>query len=268
MFGKRPDGERVRGLSKTRAIMPFVSPRRNDSLVLYETDIEVDEALRFVEQENRNRPEDRPMTLFHLYLRSLARAYHARPGVNRFVAGYRLWARNHVAFTFSAKREVVDGSPMITVKRVFEPDETLEEMVDSILDVLAARRGGKKTGSDKEVDVVLRLPPWMTRLFIRLLHRANELGLLPRSMLDEDPLCTSCFVASLGSVNMEAGYHHLWEYGTCSIFAMLGAIHERADGKRVMVVKYTYDERIEDGLYGGITMDFIKEGVENPEQLR
>jgi len=268
MFGKRPDGERVRGLSKTRAIMPFISPRRNDSLVLYETDIEVDEALRFVEQENQHRPKDRPMTLFHLYLRSLALAYHSRPGVNRFVAGSRLWDRNHVAFTFSAKQEIVDRSPMITVKRTFEPDETLEEMVDSILDGLRARRGGKKTGSDKEIDIVLRLPAWMTRIFIWLLHRANELGALPRSVLDDDPLCTSCFVANLGSVNMEAGYHHLWEYGTCSIFAMLGAIHERADGRRVMAVRYTYDERIDDGLYGGITMDLIKDGVENPERLR
>jgi hypothetical protein len=268
MFGKRPDGQRVRGLSKTRAIMPFVSSRRNDSLVLYETEIEVDEALRFVERENQHRPEDRPMTLFHLFLRSLARAFQERPGVNRFVAGYRLWARNHVAFTFSAKREMVDGSPMITVKRIFEPDETLDEMVDSILDGLRARRGGKKTGSDKEMDVVLRLPAWMTRIFIWLLHQANQLGALPRSVLDDDPLCTSCFVANLGSVNMEAGYHHLWEYGTCSIFVMLGAIHERADGKRVMVTKYTYDERIEDGLYGGLTMEAIKDGVENPEGLR
>ncbi len=48
---------------------------------------------------------------------------------------------------------------------------------------------------------------------------------------------------------------------------MIGGVQERPDGTRMMEVKYTYDERVEDGMYAAISMQIIKEGVENPEKL-
>jgi len=267
MFGKRPDGEQIKDLSRLRAFMPFVSPRRNDSLVLYTTEIEVDEALAFIDRYNEGREEKRRMTLFHLYLRSLATAFHKRPGVNRFVAGGRLWQRNHVAVTFSAKQDLVDGSPMLTVKRIFPEHETLDQMVDSILDNLAARRRGRENRSDKEVKFALQLPPTLVKVGVWALHRANQLGLLSRGMIDDDPLFCSVFVANLGSVGLGAGFHHLWERGTCSIFGVMGRVEERPDGKRSMQVAYTYDERIEDGLYSYHSLEGVRERIENPELL-
>lgn len=268
MFGKRPDGHKIEDLSRLRAFMPFVSPRRNDALVLYTTEIEVDEAMAFVDQYNEGREEKRRMTLFHLYLRSLAQAFHARPGVNRFVAGGRLWQRNHVAVTFTAKQALEDFAPMHTVKRIFPEDETLEEMVDSITGRIRKRRGGEVTTSDKEVNLAMKMPVLVTRAAVWLLHKANMMHMLPKSMIDDDPMFTSVFIANLGSVGLDAGYHHLWEYGTCSAFGVIGKVHERADGKRVMNVKYSYDERVEDGLYAAFTMAQIKEKLEKPDSLR
>ena len=46
MLFTRPDGERIRDLSRMRKFMPFISPRRNDSLVLYQTEIELDTRMR------------------------------------------------------------------------------------------------------------------------------------------------------------------------------------------------------------------------------
>ncbi len=267
MIWSRADGDPIPNLSRMRKFMPFVSPRRNDALVLYTTRIELDAAFAFLDKLNATRPADRPVKLFHLYLRALSGVFHSRPGVNRFVAGGRLWQRNHVAVTFSAKQEILDGSPMLTVKRIFPEDEPLEQMVDSILDNLAERRRGRENRSDKEVKFALQLPPTVVKLGVWLLHRANQLGLLPRGMIDDDPLFCSVFVANLGSVDLDAGYHHLWEYGTCSAFAVIGGVQERPDGTRMMEVKYTYDERVEDGMYAAISMQIIKEGVENPEKL-
>ena len=268
MFGKRPDGHKIENLSRMRAFMPFVSPRRNDALVLYTTEIEVDEAIAFVERYNEGREENRRMTLFHLYLRALAMAYHARPNVDRFVAGGRLWQRNHVAITFTAKQSLEDGAPMHTVKRVFPEDETLEEMVDSIMGRIRKRRSGEVTTSDKEINLAMTMPVFVTRAAVWLLHKANMLHLLPKKMIDDDPLFTSVFIANLGSVGLDAGYHHLWEYGTCSAFGVIGKVHERADGKRVMNVQYSYDERVEDGLYAATTMGQIKDKLEKPGELR
>lgn len=268
MFGRRSDAQPVRNLSATRRFMPYLSTRRNSSLVYYTTEIEVDAALDFLEKENQGRAQDREMTLFHLYLQCLALALHERPGVNRFVEGGRLWQRDGVWITFSAKQALLDGAPVLTIKRRFDPDQDLITMVDAMVDELHQRRAGRRTTSDREVDWALKMPGFLISLGMGLLRLGNRLGLLPRSMTESDPMFSSVFVANLGSVGLDAGYHHLWEYGTCSIFAVLGRIRRRADGAQVVDVKYSYDERIEDGLYAAITMDGIRQRLEDPALLK
>jgi len=268
MFGRRSDATLVTGLPTVRRFMPFISPRRNDSLVLYTQEIEASAALQFVEDYNASRDADHRITLFHLLLRAIAMAIHQHPGVNRFVAGGRLWQRHGVWITFSAKQEILPGSPLLTIKREFLESEDLDGMVEAIVSNIRSRRRGKKTTSDKEMNLASRMPPWATLLTVKFLKLMNRIGALPKGMIDSDPLYTSLFAANLGSVGLDAGYHHLWEYGTCSMFAVMGRLKQRHDGVSVFEVQYTYDERMEDGLYGGLAMANIKKFVENPQTLR
>ena len=267
MFGRRADGEQVRDLSVTRRFMPYLSPSRNGSLVYYTTEIEVDPALAYIEELNRDRADERRITFFHLFLQSLGIGLTEREGVNRFVAGGKLWQRRGVWLTYSAKQEIVDGAPVLTLKHRFDPAEGLPAMVDRLLDELHSRRGGKESQADKEVSLAIRLPGFVLRAVLALLRAADYLGLLPRFMIEDDPMFSSVFVANLGSVGLDAGYHHLWEYGTCSIFAVVGQVHSRPDGARVVEVKYSYDERIADGLYAALTLSAVKERLENPRAM-
>lgn len=268
MFGRRPDATLVKALSATRRIMPYISPRRNDSLFYMNQDIGVEAALEFLEKRNRERPPERPITLFHLFLASCAQVLLLRPGVNRFVTNGQLWQRDGAWITFSAKKELVDGSPLLTIKRQFHPDsETLEQAVDAIYDKLQFGRSGRKTTSDKEVSLLLRLPGWSIKWALALSRLANRYGVLPKGMIDSDPLFTSVFIANLGSIDYPAGFHHLWEYGTASLFGVMGRIEPGPDGRRKMTVAWTYDERIEDGLYSYYTLELIRQRLENPELL-
>ena len=61
---------------------------------------------------------------------------------------------------------------------------------------------------------MLRLPGPLIRLPLAIARLADYFGLLPRKMIDADPLYASVFIANLGSINYPAGFHHLWEYGT------------------------------------------------------
>ncbi len=207
MFGKRPDATLVRDLSTMRRFMPYVSPRRNDSLFLMNQEIGAEAAFEFIAKKNKERPRNRPITLFHLYMRALSMALLLRPGVNRFIKAGRVWQRDGVWITFSAKRKLIDGSPMITIKRRFHPEsETLDEMVDATYELLRAGRRGKQTTSDKEMKWMLRLPGPLIRLALAIQRLADHFGLLPRKMIDADPLYTSVFLANLGSIDYPAGF--------------------------------------------------------------
>ena len=268
MLPWRPDAKRVENLSPMRRFMPYISPRRNDSVFYMYQDIEVEAALEYLEKANRERPPERRLTLFHLFMRSTAQSMCLRPGVNRFVKGGRLWQREGVYVTFSAKREIADGSPMLTVKRRFHPEtESLDEMVDGVLARLNPQRAGKKTQSDKEMNLMLRLPGPVIQLLMKAAGLLDYFGLLPRAMIEADPLYTSVFLANLGSIDYPAGHHHLWEYGTCSIFGVMGKIEPGPDGRRKMKVAWTYDERIEDGLYSYHALEGIRQRIESPELL-
>lgn len=268
MFGRRVDGKRIRDISVTRRFMPYLSPRRNSSLVYYTTEIEVGPALEYVAELNRERAEEERVTFFHLFLRSLGIGLTEREGVNRFVAGGKLWQRHGVWITYSAKQAIVDGSPVITLKHRFDPQESLDAMSGRLLGDLHARRQGRESRADKEVNLAIRLPGFVLRALLAVLRTADYLGLLPSSMIEGDPMFSSAFVANLGSVGLDAGYHHLWEYGTCSIFAVVGQVHSRTDGTQVVEVKYSYDERIADGLYAALTLVGVKERLENPRTMR
>jgi hypothetical protein len=268
MFSRRPDATLATDIPMMRRFLPYASPRRNDSLFYMMQDIEVEAALEFLEKKNRERPPDRPITLFHLFLRSCSQALYLRPGVNRFVKGGKLWQRNDEMLSFSALKEIKDGSLMLMVKRRFHPTtETLDEMADEIYERLSTSRSGKKTTSDNEMNLLLKLPSFVIRSIMFLIRVADNLGVLPRVMMDGDPLYTSAVIANLGSIDYPAGFHHLWEYGTCSLFGVMGKIEPGENGRRKITVAWTYDERINDGLYSYFTLTGIRERVENPEML-
>jgi hypothetical protein len=267
MFGRRPDARLVEELAPIRRFMPFISKRRNDSLVYFAQDVDVEAALAFVDEKNAARPADAPLTLFHLVLRALARVFDERSRLNRFTAGGRVWQRDGIWITFSAKQRMDDGAPIITVKRRFDLDESLAGMVDRLHAELRAGRSGRQTTSDREVGLLLRLPAFLTRAVVGLGRLGNELGLLPRAMIESDPMFSSIFVANLGSVGLEAGYHHLWEYGTIPIFCVVGRIKPGPRKRRIVTFKYTFDERVEDGLYCARSLELLRDLLANPEKL-
>jgi len=48
---------------------------------------------------------------------------------------------------------------------------------------------------------------------------------------------------------------------------VIGRITPDAAGRRTVTLKYTYDERVEDGLYCARTLERLRERLEHPEKL-
>jgi hypothetical protein len=76
----------------------------------------------------------------------------------------------------------------------------------------------------------------------------------------------------MASLGMPPVYHHLYEYGTCSIFSSIGrpvgepgSPTSGPDRRRVMTVRWTYDERGDDGLNAWYALRRFKQVIEDPE---
>jgi hypothetical protein len=271
----RSDGTAITELSNVRRIMPFLMPTANGAYVLFEQMIDHAPARRLLEALNARRPADRPITLFHLVLRTMGMGFATYPRLNRFVAGSRLYARRGIWLSFSAKKSLDLDASIFTQKMRFEPEEPLEAMVDRIYDGLREGRSDRESTTDKEIKFFLRLPAPLLRLGVRIVRWLDGYNLLPQRFIENDPMYASIFAANLGSVGLDAGFHHLYEYGSIPIFVVLGRIHSvpvvLSDGtvgaREVFVLRYTYDERVEDGFYAGRCLDQMKHWLENPEQL-
>jgi hypothetical protein len=270
---RRPDGVVAERVPLVRRFMPFIMRRRNESLVWFEQDVEVDAALGFAERFSREHGVR--LTFFRLVLRSIARVLDEFPRLNRYVVGRRLYQRTDVAISFSGKEAFEADAPLYVRKRVFPPGETLVEMTRSLGDSVRSGRAGEKTASDKEVSLLARLPRLAIDGVVTAGRWLDYFNLLPAGMIVDDPLYASAFVANLGSVGITGAYHHLYEHGTIPVFVVVGAyrpavvVSERGEPvvRRVSTLKYTYDERVEDGFYCARAVTRMKELLERPESL-
>ena len=270
----RPDGDLVRTESNVRRMIPYLMRGRNESAVYHEQHFDLTKARPWLRSYNRAHPST-PATLFHLLLVGIAQAFHERPGMNRFVSGGKIYQRKHVDLSFAAKKVMSETAPLVTVKMRFLPGEPFAMAVKRITDTIADARTDKMTRVDKELAVALALPGPVLRMVMAGLRGLDRVNLLPGSMIDSDPMYATAFVGNLGSLGLDNTFHHLYEYGTVSLFAAIGTTKKvlavGADGKPTVHVgtqiRWTFDERINDGYYCSTAIKVTQRVVEDPERF-
>ena len=276
MARDRFDGTPVPNVHPVRRIMPFIMPTKNGAFVLFEHDIPTAPLIAFLADANRNRPAERPITMFHCVLRAIGIALNEFPRLNRYVSGSRLYARKSVWLAFSAKQRLERDAPLFTAKVEVLPDEPLGAFVDRILSALGDGRSGKESHADREIKGFLKLPGPVLRAAVKMQRILDGWNLLPTSLLKDDPLYASAFIANLGSVGLDAAFHHLYEYGTIPIFVTMGRFHRApvvfengsVGSREVFVLRYTYDERVEDGFYAARALERLAACLGEPGTLR
>ena len=276
MARDRFDGTPVPDVHPVRRIMPFIMPSKNGAFVLFEHDIPTAPLVTFLADVNRQRPADRPVTMFHCVLRAIGIALTDFPRLNRYVSGSRLYARKGIWLAFSAKQRLERDAPLFTAKVELTAGEPLGTFVDRVLGVLGEGRSGKESAADREIKGFLKLPGPILRTAVKLQRILDGWNLYPSTLLVDDPLYASAFIANLGSVGLDAVFHHLYEYGTIPIFATMGRVHRApvvfengsVGSREVFRMRYTYDERIEDGFYAARALERLAACLAEPTTLR
>jgi hypothetical protein len=269
LFSRR-DGTLCRDVPAYRQIMPFIMRTRNESAVCFSQTLNLDRTMPWLEEQSARLGTR--CTLFHVFLYGVLQVLEQRPRLNRFVAGGRLYQRKGIWVSYSAKKALRDDAPIVVLKREFSPQHTFTELMAALAGDLKTGRSDEKSHVDKELRLVLALPGPIIRLLLRLQTGLYDWNLLPDAYTRPDPMYASMFIANLGSLKMDAAYHHLYEYGNIPIFAVVGRVHRAVqadhDGnavtRTVAQVKYTLDERTEDGLYCAQSLEVVRQVVEDP----
>lgn len=265
----RPDGTLL-DVHPVRRLMFFIMRSRNESQVYFDTQIDATRLLPYLEGARTHQG----VNFTHITVAAAGIALSANPRMNRFVVGKRLYQRKDRCITFSMKREKLGRKAKIaTVKTTLQDGESLSDLAKRINARIDEERSGKKTAGDKEVDSFNVFPRLVLLLGLPILELLDYYNLLPGVFIDQDPMYTSIFLANLGSLDMGAAYHHLYEYGNCPLFIMVGKIEEKpvvVDGQVVvrslLQVRFNFDERIDDGLNARYGIDAMKQILEDPER--
>ncbi len=288
LFIDRVDGRRLRKATPFTALMPYLLRGRNHSAVYFSRDIDVENALAYVHTRNARlesgalpgRPNldggpDGRYSLFGVVLSAAARVLALRPKLNRFVLRRSIYERNHLCFSFIVKKRLSEEAGETNAKVYFEPADTIAEAMARInAGIAAARSDSPGSGGDREAALAHALPGGKALLTgaFRFLDRLN---IAPGWMIRNDPLYTSIYFANLGSIGLDAPYHHLYEWGSASLFAVMGRIRRAetprgecgGDRRRYMNFKVSVDERIADGLYFAHSAALFNRFMTHPEQL-
>ena len=272
-LGDRYDGWRVNKVDPIFSVVPFILNKRVDSEVFFEIKIPIDKIEDFIKEHKKEIPD---LSIMHVVIASIVRLISQRPYVNRFVVWNKVFARNHVSFSLAIKRSLTDEGEETVIKPYFLPTDTLQDIVTKLNKELKDNQQvGQENSSDAISKVMGFLPDFLLRGVVVLIKQLDKVGLMPKPLFHASPFHTSIFLTNIGSIGIESIYHHLYEFGTCSMFAAMGKKSRSyeldkdgaASQSKTILLKFVLDERICDGFYYATTIRMIDKIISNPSVL-
>jgi pyruvate/2-oxoglutarate dehydrogenase complex dihydrolipoamide acyltransferase (E2) component len=272
----RFDGKLIKDLPPFNRFMPYLMKDKAGSVIYYEQDLDVTKALADIKEINRELIKERTLiTLFGVVVAAAARTLSQRPKLNRFISGYRYWQRNDIQITFVAKKEITDDGKEVNVKITFAPDETLASAAKKIHTEVKKAVSEDGAENEKVVDTIMKLPSFMVKILVKAMNFLDQHNLMARSLIESDPMWCSVFMTNVGSFGLDAPFHHLFERGNCPVFVSVGKVREEfkmnekgeVEKKSMLRLRYTFDDRIADGVYMGRALDLMRSYIENPSLL-
>lgn len=275
MFGIRSDGRRLKGADPIVMVTPYIMPTRVDAQNFCTLMLDYDPLVRYIKEK---RLQGHNMTFMTIILAAYVRVVSQCPELNRFVSNKQIFARNRISVSFVVIKggENGEGSEESVVKVEFDPGDTIFKVEEKIRQAIALGRGeGKDTPLANRLASVMLSIPGLATLVVTLARILDRYGLLPGFLYDASPFHTSLFISNMASLNMGSIYHHLYNFGTTSVFVALGKVERslqplpggKTGYKNQLPLGVTTDERIMGGANYARCFEVMREFFKNPALL-
>lgn len=273
-FGDRKDGTLIRDTDSMHFVMPLMYPNRCDNEAFISERIDLTNINKYLAQKNANNPEYK-YNLFQVMVTAMLKTITLRPKMNRFIANQNMYQRNEVTAAFTVKKLFADHGGEALAAIHARGSDTIDTIHNEIYRQVSFCRSEKKDPSTASMDVIQKIPRFLVKLVGHGARFLDRHGWMPQSVIATDPFYSSVVLSNLGSIKLHAGYHHLTNWGTTSVFCVIGEIKKRPfyeeDGTMQMRdsvdLGLTIDERLADGYYYSKTIRLLKTLLEHPELL-
>ena len=271
-FGDRKDGTLLRDIDSMHYIMPLMYPNRCDNEAFMHLRVDLTKAEEYLAKKN---VEGIPYkyNLFQLVVTAVLKTITLRPYLNRFIANCNMYQRNELTAAFTVKKIFSDKGGEALARINAKDTDTLDTIHEEIYRQVSFCRSDNKDASTASMDIIQKIPgKHLIGAAARFLDRH---GWMPKEIIATDPYYCSAVLTNLGSLKLDAGYHHMTNWGTNSFFCAIGLMKKRPffdeEGNVTMRMSVdlglTIDERIADGYYYAKSLRLLKTLLENPELL-
>ncbi len=275
-WGDRRDGTLVRKTDGLHFVMPIIYPGRCNNEAFINMEVDLTETAKYLDYKNEhNENPDFKYTLFHVIVTAAFKVFTLMPDLNTFIQNKNIYRRNHLSAGFVVRKRLEANSTEGGALLFAEPTDTIVEIRQKLYKVITTSRSDEGDASANAADILAKLPRFLSKTVIEALVLMDRFGVAPKDMVASDPYQASIMLTNLGSVGLDAGYHHLTEWGTNSCFIIIGkrGLHPFYDEEGNVTMKdsiklgLTIDERIGDGYKFARAVDLIKKLIANPELL-
>lgn len=271
-FGDRKEGRLLRSLPAFAKFVPFIMPTRNDACNQYEESFEVSD----VDRRLRKLRVDgyKGIGILHFIIAAYIRGVSMLPGMNRFIVGRRIYARDNIEGVMTVKRSLAIDATETTIKVVFEPTDTIFDVYRKMsekIDEIKTVEGNNNT--EDVAEAMCKAPRFLLRFALTILRIMDYFGWLPQSLLDASPFHGSMIITDLGSLRIGPIYHHIYNFGTLPVFISFGAKrhayeldrHGNMVDRKYVDCKFVMDERTVDGHYYAQFLQAFRYICQHPE---
>ena len=273
-FGDRRDGKLIRDLDPLHYFSGLLYPNRCDNEAFISERIDLTAINEYIAEKNAQNP-DFQYKLFQFIVTAIAKTITLRPKMNRFIVNGNFYQRNEVTTSFVVKKEFSDNGGEALAFLHMKDDDNLETIRESMKKIVRSSRSEKADESTESMNMISSLPRFVSKFVAHASMWLDKHGHVPKSFIASDPFYSSCVLSNVGSIKLKSGYHHLTNWGTCSLFCMVGEIKKRPvfnddgsyDMKETVDLGLTVDERLADGYYYSKSVRLVKTLLENPELL-
>jgi len=273
-FGDRKEGRLLRSLPPFAKFIPYIMPTRIDRCNHYEESFEISEVDRRLRQLRVDGYKG--IGILHFLIAAYIRGVSMLPGINRFVAGRRIYARDGVEIVMTVKRSLSVDATETTIKVMFDPSDTIFDVYRKMNEKIEEIKASESNNNTEEVaEILCRAPRFLLRFALLVIRILDYFGWLPEAILNASPFHGSMIITDLGSLRIGPIYHHIYNFGTLPVFIAFGAKrkayeldkHGQVLERKYVDCKFVLDEGTVDGHYYAQFLQAYRYLFQHPEIL-